>query len=87
VVGQFFINSPMPDCIKILSVFLGYFHAYGKVEEYRDFNNSSARMCIFLRAVVHLPNLVKRSTRNWCILKRVHCEFKGKRKSSPSTLP
>jgi hypothetical protein len=37
MVGKFFINYPMSDFIKILSGFLGYFHACGKVEEYGYF--------------------------------------------------
>jgi len=48
----------MSDFIKILSVFLGYIHAYGKMGEYRDFNKRSAWMYILLRAVVHLPSHV-----------------------------
>jgi len=77
----------MSDFIKILSGFLGYIHAYGKMEEYRDFNKSSAWLYIVLRAVVHLPSRFERSIRNWSILKSVHYKCKGKRKSSPCNLP
>ena len=87
VFGQFFVNSPMADFIKILSGFLGYSHAYGKMEEYRVFNKWSAWMYVLLRAVVHLPSRVRRSIRNWSILKRVLCECKRKGKSSPCNLP
>jgi len=77
----------MSDFIKILSVFLGCFQAYGKVEEYRDFNKYSAWMYVLLRVAVHSPSRNERSTHNWSIIKRVHCEYKGQRKSSPCNLP
>jgi hypothetical protein len=86
-VWTIFHQSPISDFIKILSVFLGYFHAYGKMEECRDFNKCSAWMYLLLRAFAHLPTRVKWSTRNRSILKRVHCEFKGKRKRSTCNLP